>query len=174
VAKAATQTASAKQRALNTRAISQLRSVSKSYSGTTLAKEASALERALASSNPSKATTQRLVQSFAQEATKYPLPSRVGKMTAAKTVKGKGRSKDAATKKTGTPGIVSRARASASNRYKTRVFKCVGDYGICCQQADWRFCAAWLAVCISNELQVLKALGLGPAAYVAVKSMIGH
>jgi hypothetical protein len=168
VAKAATQkTASAKQRALNTRAIRQLRSVAESYNGTALGKEARALERALASHNPSKATTQSRAQSFAQEAAKYPLPSRVGKKAAAK-------SKTAATKKTGTPGIVMRARASARNHYKTRVFKCVGDYGICCQQANWRLCAAWLAVCISNELQVLKALGLGPAAYVGVKYMIGH
>ena len=73
--------------------------------------------------------------------------------------------------KTATPGIRKRLERNKQVRYKTRVFKCWGDYHTCCEHGDWKACAAWLALCITNEL---KALGLGPAAYIGVKFLIGH
>jgi hypothetical protein len=135
-------TASSRQRALNRRAIRQLRSVSEDFSGTTLAKEARALERALASRNPRKTTTQRRAQAFAEAAAKYskagrPSPSlgtpswgppisimippgRVLKRMKKKVSAAK------ATKKTATPGIAKRQTRDANRRYTKGVFQC-GD-----------------------------------------------
>ena len=53
--------------------------------------------------------------------------------------------------------------------YKTGVFKCKGDYDACRQGGDWKVCAALLALCITTELKILRALGAGTIGY-----MIGH
>jgi hypothetical protein len=105
VAKAARRkTTSSKEREINKRAIRELRAVSDVFSwtvsGIDLAKEARALERALAAPNSRKATTQRRVQSFAQAAAKYSPPDRVMKRVAKKAAARKdkkGREKQAGT-----------------------------------------------------------------------------
>jgi hypothetical protein len=161
---------SSREREINKRAIRELRAVSDKFSrtvsGFTLANEARALERVLAAPNSRKATTQKRVQAFAQAAAKYSPPDRVMKRVV-KT----GAARKA---KTATPGIIKRAKKNQQVRYKTHVFKCLGDYEECCQQRDWKFCAAWLSLCITHELKVLPALGLGTAVSVGFKYVIGH
>lgn len=170
MAKVRRQATSSRQRAINKRAIRQLRSVSETFSGTDLAKEARALERALASTNPNKATTQRRLQSFVKEAAKRGSPR-----TTPKTFKrvSKAASKKAATTPA-TPSIAKRAQRNIRARYQTAIFRCRDDYLTCCQHDDWRICAALLVICITNQLRALGALGLGPAAYISIKHLIGH
>jgi hypothetical protein len=172
VAKAARrQATSPRQRAINKRAIRQLRSASETFSGTDLAKEARALERALASTNPNKPTTQRRLQSFVQAAAKQGSPR-----PTPKTLKrvSKAASKKAARTPTATPGLAKRAQGNTRVRYQTAIFRCWDDYQTCCQHNDWRICAAWLAICTTNQLKALGSLGLGPAAYIGIKHLIGH
>jgi hypothetical protein len=162
VAKAARQEARSSEARRIKRAIRELRDVSDTLSGSTLAKEARALERALAAPNSRKATTQRRVKAFAQAAAKYSPPVRVSRVA-------KKRTKDASKAQTATPGIVNREERNKRDRYEKGVFKCGSDYHKCCQQhSDWKLCAALLALCITNELK-----WLGAAAY-GVKYMISH
>jgi hypothetical protein len=152
--KARRKVASTKQKPINKRAIRQLQSVSKDFTG--LTKEARALERALASPNPNKATTQRRVQAFAQAAATYAQPVHATKKT----------------KKLAVAKIAKRITAKTLPSYKTAVFKCLGDYETCCRNVDWRFCAALAALCITNQL---KALGtVGATAYTAFKIFGNH
>lgn len=156
--------APSRQQTLNKRAINELQSVSEKYRGTDLAKQATALQRALASSRPSKAATQRRLQSFAVAAAKKS-PSRKAKVMK-KTVRGGGGGKQRPT-----AGITKTLGRNTKASYQTAVFKCWGDYQTCCQHAHWGTCAAWAALCIANQL---KALGLGPAAIIVIKTMVGH
>ena len=164
MAKTAKRRDTPRQRAINKRAIRQLQSVSEQFSGTALAKEARALERALASANPNKATTQRRLQSFAQAAARQGSPSRAAPKTMKRGATG---SKRSGSKRS---GIEKRARSSARAHYQSAVFKCWGDYQTCCKHADWKLCAAWLAICVTNQL---KTLGLGTATYFSIKHLIG-
>ena len=143
------------------------------------------MERALASRNPRKTTTQRRAQAFAEAAARYskagrPSPSlgtpswgppisimippgRVLKRMKKKVSAAK------ATKKTATPGIAKRQTRDANRRYTKGVFQCGDEYHKCCQQGAWKVCAALLALCITNELK-----WLGTATAVGVKYVIGH
>jgi hypothetical protein len=162
VAKTAKRRDTPRQRAINKRAIRQLQSVSEEFSGTALAKEARALERALSSANPNKATTQRRLQSFAQAAARQASPKATPK-TMKRAVTSSKKS-----------AIGKRAASSARTRYQSAVFKCWGDYETCCKHADWKLCAALLAICVTNQL---KALGFGTgagAAYFTIKHLLGH
>ena len=50
----------------------------------------------------------------------------------------------------------------------------MGDYQTCCKHADWKFCAALLAICVTNQL---KTLGFGTgagAAYFTNKHLLSH
>jgi hypothetical protein len=186
VAKAASRkTTSAKERKINERAIRELKAVSDAFSrtasGSDLAKEARALERALAAKHPRKATTQSRVQSFARAAAKYSPPGRVKKMakkvrwrTAAKKDFERHVGRPATPEIKKTPGIIKREEKNKQVHYKTGVFQCLGDYEACCQQRSWKFCAPWLAVCITHQLKILQAVGITAGVAGGLRGMIGH
>jgi hypothetical protein len=146
-----------REQAISKKAIRQLQSVSENYSGSAVARQADALRRTLASPNPSKATTQRRIQTFAIAAADYAPPARATKKT--KPSGPKRVAKTAARSKT----------LSKSPPYKTAVFKCWSDYETCCQHGDWRMCASLAAICIANQLKWPAA-----GAFTLIKLFGGH
>jgi hypothetical protein len=170
-------TASAKELSLQKRAIRELmaldKALSSTVSGSALAKQARALERALASRSPRKATTQRRVEAFTAAARKYSPPARRVLKKTRKVAARKAKTETGVVVKTaptGTPGIVKSEKRNKAVRYQTRVYQCLADYETCCQHHDWKTCAAMCTLCI---VDALKALGLGPAAYLGAKSLVG-
>ena len=133
-------------------AIRELRSVSEQYGGTELAKQAHALELALASPETSKATTHRRVMALAE--------------AAAGSASSQPKVKRASAGKTG--------KRKAKPSYKTGIFRCRGDYEACLQSGGgFKTCAALFALCISHELKLAPALGIGTGAWGAVKIILG-
>jgi hypothetical protein len=170
-------TTSTKERALQKRAIRELKALDKALSGTVsgsaLAKQARALERALASRSPRKATTQSRVEAFTAVARKYSPPARRVLKRKIRVAARKAKTETGVVVKTaptGTPGIVKREERNKTVRYQTRVYQCLADYETCCQHHDWKTCAAMCTLCV---VDALKALGLGGAAAVGIKSLVG-
>jgi hypothetical protein len=55
--------------------------------------------------------------------------------------------------------------------YKTGIFKCRGDYETCLQSgAGFKTCAALFALCISHQLKLGPALGIGTGTYSALSA----
>ena len=123
------------------RAISELRTVSKQYSGTELAKQAHALELALASPETTQAATHRRVMALAKAA------------EAKGSVRGSARPRTKT--RTASAAKTAKRTTKAKPSYKTPIFKCRGDYEMCLQRGGgFKTCAAWAAVCISNQLKL--------------------
>jgi hypothetical protein len=62
----------------------------------------------------------------------------------------------------------------AKPSYKTGIFKCRGDYETCLQSgAGSKTCAALFALCISHQLKLASALGIGTGAWGVVKIFLG-
>lgn len=120
------------------RAIRELRSVSEQYSGTDLAKQAHALELALASPETTQAATHRRV------------------MALAKAAEAKGSARGSARpRRTASAAKTGKRTTKTKPSYQTRIFKCRGDYEMCLQRGGgFKTCAAWAALCISNQLKL--------------------
>jgi hypothetical protein len=148
------------------RAIALLNSITETYAGSPVARQAACLRHLLASAKPDRETVQRHLQSFADAAVKAAQPRITKKMkTVAKTAT-KSR-KTAAKAKPAKGGM----RKRIQRGYQTAIFKCLSDYEKCCGERDWKACAQLMVICISTKLHWAWT---GSVVAIATKYFSGH
>ena len=169
------------KRAVNKQAIKHLQLIRKDRPGTTLAKDARALERLLTSGKSdtrhSQATMERHLRSLAQAAVLYEPritglgpPSQAWTEVIPKRKVAAAKKRKVAAAKTANKKAAKAARPKKS-RYSTKVFKCLEDFRTCCNDGDKKVCVAYAVICIAQQLQ---GLGIGVAAVPAIKFFLGH